>query len=212
MCCLCSGSPDTSGGFETDGDVEGQGGNDRVDKVGSDEDRMLPPATNGADTSSAIDLSDGSDIFALEIDVNIAGVDSSFAQSESAQMPSVGMSPNQESLPVREHATPDLTPPSHAASNPSLSPPLVYHPTFPEEFVPAPGVLLQRRGSNKGPFLFQIGHLLKVMPIPPVLKVPIYGPPPSPGETTMDGLTPLFIGEDSRVGIYAFYGMFGSFM
>ena len=162
---------------------------------------MLPPLTKGSDSSSSVDLSERSDIFTLSIDAN---VDSSFAQS--SHMPSVGMSPNQEPPSIIGPPTPAKTTSSHAASTPNLSPPLIYHPTYHEEFVPAPGVMLQRSGPDAGPCLFQIGRLLKVMPLPPVLKVPIYGPPPVRGETTMDGLTPLFLGEDSRVGFYAFYG------
>ena len=165
-------------------------------------------AANGTDTSSAVDLSDGSDIFALEINLNMNDVDSSFAQSESPHMPSVGMSPNQDSYSTRDLTTASSSPPPPTASTPALSSSVVYHPTYPEEFVPAPGVVLQGQATTDEPFSFQIGKLLTVMPIPPVLKVPIWGAPPPPGDTTLDGLTPLYFGEDSRVGRYAFYGEF----
>ena len=212
LCCPCLESPDTSGGFEIDddADTEDQAGTvvteQATEKASGDGDGMLLAAANGADTSSAVDLSDGSDIFALEIDVNMSDVDSSFARSDSPQMPSVGMSPNQDSHSTREPMTPDSPPPSRTASTPTLSSSVVYHPTYPEEFVPAPGVVLQGQATTDEPFSFQIGKLLTVMPIPPVLKVPIWGAPPPPGETTLDGLTPLYFGEDSRVGRYAFYG------
>ena len=167
-----------------------------------------PAAANGNDTSSAVDLSDGSDIFALSINLNMDDVDSSFARSESPRMPSVGMSPTQDPYSTRGFATADSTLPPPTASTPALSSSVVYHPTYPEEFVPAPGVGLHGQGATGQPYSFQIGKLLTEMPIPPVLKVPIWGAPPPPGETTLDGLTPLYYGEDSRVGKYAFYGEF----
>ena len=168
----------------------------------------LSAAANGADTSSAVDLSDGSDLFALSINLNMSDVDSSFTRSESPPMPSVGMSPSQDSYSTRDHVEANSSSPPPTASTPALSSSAVYHPTFPEEFMPAPGVVLQGQGTTGQPGSLQIGKLLTVMPIPPVLKVPIWGVPPPPGETTLDGLTPLYLGEDSRVGKYAFYGEF----
>ena len=234
LICLCSGSPDTSGGFELDDDtnIEDRARitimKERVDvldaritvmkekvdvldamtdQAGHGDGMPLDAATD-ADTSSAVDLSDGSDIFALSINLNMDDVDSSFARSESSHMPSVGTSPTQDSYSTRDLTEANSTPPPPIASTPALSSSVVYHPTYPEEFVPAPGVVLQGQATTGEPSSFQIGKLLTVMPIPPVLKVPIWGAPPPPGETTLDGLTPLYFGEDSRVGRYAFYGEF----
>ena len=220
--CFCSGSPDTSGGFEVDDDINIEDSaritltlkimrDQAIDAVAEHEshgEEMPLAAANGADTSSAVDLSDGSDIFALEINLNMNDVDSSFARSESPRMPSVGMSPTQDSYSTRDFTAADSTSPPPTASTPALSSSVVYHPTYPEEFMPAPGVVLHGQGATGRPSSFQIGKLLTEMPIPPVLKVPIWGAPPPPGETTLDGLTPLYYGEDSRVGKYAFYGEF----
>ena len=178
ICSPCPGSPDTSGGFTSDGDDE------------------LLSSIEAAHASSPLSLSDESEQF----DIEIEELECSLLHSEPDENPTVTMSANREDVAETPAAEP---------GSPSLGATAVPLPRPQEIFTPVhDGGLPGARHLAGGVYRFNIGTIIKKFPIPPPLRVPIYGSVPSPGSPTLDGLHPIFYGEDSRVGRYAFYGEF----
>ena len=152
----------------------------------SDTDGELLSSIEAALASSPVSLSDGSEQFNLEIEER----NYSLLQSDSDERRTANMSANREDVAE----TPAAKPRSPTSVGVSLS-------RHQEVFTPVYKNIRQ----------FDIGKLLKKLPLPPPLRVPIYGSVPSAGSPTLDGLHPIYYGEDSRVGPYAFYGRFISF-
>ena len=142
-------------------------------------------------------LSDGSEQFDIEIEER----DYSLLHSEPDEHNTASMSANREDV----GETPDTEVHSPTSVGVSL-------PRPQEIFTPVHDRMHEihlRPGNIRR---FDIGTLIKKFPIPPPLKVPIYGSVPSAGSPTLDGLHPIYYGEDSRVGPYAFYGRFPFFL
>ena len=101
--------------------------------------------------------------------------------------------------------------PAAEPGSPSLGATAVPLPRPQEIFTPVHDLRPEVHGLPGNIRRFDIGKLIKTFPIPPPLRVPIYGSVPSPGSPTLDGLHPIYYGEDSRVGPYAYYGEFSLF-
>ena len=145
-------------------------------------------------------LSDGSEQFDIEIEIE--GLDYSFLQSEPDDPSPANMSANHEDV-VGHNDTPAVEarlPSPGAAAGPLPRPQ--------EIFTPVHDLRPEVHGLPGNIRRFDIGKLIKTFPIPPPLRVPIYGSVPSPGSPTLDGLHPIYYGEDSCVGPYAYYGEF----
>ena len=136
-------------------------------------------------------LSDGSEQFDIEIEER----DYSLLHSEPDDQSTATMSANREDV-------------EEPAETPTEEPAAVPLPRLPEVFTPVHGRRPDVHRLTGNIRRFDIGRLIKKFPIPPPLLVPIYGTMPSPGSPTLDGLYPIYYGEDSRVGLYAYYGEF----
>ena len=178
----CLGSPDTSGGFTSDGDDE------------------LLSSIEAAHASSPLSLSDGSEQF----DIEIEELDYSLLHSEADDQSAANMSANREDVVERERAEAPAAEPGSPSPGAAAAP----LPRPQEIFTPVHDRRPDGHRLAGNVRRFDIGTLMKTFPIPPPLMVPIYGSVPSPGSPTLDGLHPIYYGEDSCVGPYAYYGEF----